>query len=336
MTQRTGDRPLFGVVLVLVGVAFLSTMDAAMKVLLDGGLGGGLGGGLAVVQILAVRSWLVVPVLTAWALTNGGIARLKTKQIKFHLARVVLGAGAPLFFFTSLKTLGLAEATTIAFGAMFLMTALSTVVLKERVGPHRWAGVALGFSGVVLAMQPTTQVFDVGALYALLAAVFYALFMLMTRKLGTGEGALKQVLYFHAWLGLVCTVAMIFDNRPLQSQEGMLIALVGALVVVAHLCLTRGFTLAPVGLLAPFEYTALIWAAVLGYLVFGDVPGVELVAGAGIIVAAGLYLIYRETRGAKKRTALPTAGPVAVPGVASLEANESLEANKSLEVNEKD
>lgn len=314
MTQQTSSAPLFGVLLVTIAVAVLTVMDATIKVLLDGGL--------AVLQILALRSWLVVPFMAAWALKAGGLAALKTQRLKLHLLRMVLGTGAPLFFFTSLKTLPLADATTIFFGATFIMTALSVVVLKEHVGPHRWAAVVLGFVGVLIAMRPTGEALDTGSLYALGSAVSYALFILATRKLGSSEGALKQVLYFHVWLGVLGTASLPFTYRPYTTEEIMIVALAGALVVTGHLCLTRAFSIASVGLVAPFEYSALVWAALLGYLVWGDVPGLQVVLGAGIIVASGLYLMYRETLSVRRSkrearaeatlAAAAAAGPVAL------------------------
>lgn len=300
-------QPLLGIALVLAAVGFLSVMDALVKVLVDGGL--------AVLQMLALRSWLVVPVMAAWALRGGGLSALKTRRPGLHLLRVVLGSGAPLMFFTSLKTLPLADATTIFFGTTFLMTALSVPVLKEHVGPHRWAAVIVGFVGVVVAMRPSGDVIDVGALYALGASVSYALFMLVTRKLGSSESALKQVLYFHLGLCLLATASLPFVYRPYTGDEVALVAVIGVLVVGGHLCLTRGFSVAPVGVVAPFEYSAMIWAAALGYLVWGDVPGPFVVVGAALIVLSGLYLTYREARAgvrARRARAVSAEGPVAV------------------------
>lgn len=310
MTDKLRNAPLAGVVLVLIAVALLAMMDTVMKLLIDGGL--------AVLQILALRSALVVPLMVAWALKQGGLTGFKTDRVKLHLLRVVLGTGAPLFFFNSLKTLPLADATTIFFGATFIMTALSVVVLKEKVGPHRWAAVILGFVGVLIAMRPSGEALDIGSLYALGSSVSYALFILATRKLGSSEGALKQVLYFHVWIGALGAISLFFEYRPFSAQEVALAAVAGALVVVGHLCLTQAFSIASVGLVAPFEYSALVWAALLGYAVWGDVPGLQVVLGAGVIVASGLYLMYREMRTARRdrseiRAAAALAGVEAAP-----------------------
>lgn len=302
MTNRTTDIPVLGIALILAAMGFLSVMDATVKTLMDDGM--------AVVQMLALRSWMIVPVMAVWMGNRGGVASFKTGQVKLHLLRVVLGTGAPLFFFSALKTLPLADATTIFFGATFIMTALSVPVLGEKVGPHRWLAVALGFIGVMIAMRPSGALIDVGALYAFGASVAYSLFMLATRKLGAGEGTVKQVLYFHAWLGIVSTAALPFVYRPFTGDEVLVIVVIGGLVVAGHLCMTRAFALAPVALLAPFEYTTLVWATILGYLFFGDFPGPYTVAGATLIVLSGLYLVYRESRtGGLKRSPVPSPAP---------------------------
>lgn len=302
MIESRPNAPVLGVLLILAAMALLSGMDALVKGLMVDGM--------AVVQMLALRSWLVVPVMAGWAVRRGGTAAVKTARPGLHLLRVALGTGAPLFFFSALKTLSLGDATTIFFGATFIMTALSVPLLKERVGPHRWVVVVAGFVGVVIAMRPSGAVISLGALYAFGASVSYSLFALATRKLGPEEGTVKQVLYFHGWLGIVSTAALPFVFRPYASGEVAVIAGVGGLVVVGHLCMTRAFHVAPVGLVAPFEYTALVWAVVFGYLAWGDVPGVHTVAGAALIVASGVYLAVREARAHRNaRPLVPSPAP---------------------------
>lgn len=314
------SAPLLGVLLVLLAVALLSAMDASVKLLLDGGI--------SALQMLALRSWLVVPLLLGWAWRRGGgPAAITTKRWKLHFLRVAIGTGSPLFFFTAIKTLPLADATTIFFGSSFIMTGLSVVMLKERVGPHRWSAVVGGFIGVVIAMRPSLDM-DIGALYALAASISYSFFILMTRVLGSGEGSLKQVIYFHAWLGLVGSVSLPFVYSPFSLRDVELIIIIGILVVTGHLSMTKAYSIAPVALLVPFGYTAMIWSALLGYAFWDHVPGVEVLVGGAVIVLSGLYLTYRETlaarrerqrdRAEKAEAAAAADGPVAVitPGAA--------------------
>lgn len=298
---------MLGMALIAAAMLALSAMDATIKLLLECGL--------AVVQVLAPRSWIVVLVLLAWAVRRDGVAGISTRRPWLHIVRVVSGLGAPLFFFSALRTLPLADATTIVFGATFMTTGLSALVLKETVGRHRWAAVAVGFAGVVVAMRPSGTVADVGVFYAFGAAVSYSLLVLTTRKLGSGEGTVKQVLYFHIGIGVVSTLALPFDYRPYESGDGLLIGLSTVLVIAGHIGMTRALHLAPVGLLAPVEYTSLIWAAALGLVIWGDVPPPHTIAGAAIIVASGLYLVYRESRqGRSPRMPVPGV-PEDNPGV---------------------
>jgi len=315
MVESAPNTNLQGIVLILLGVLLLTVMDAVVKVLLDGGF--------SVLQILAVRSWFVAPAMAFWAWRVSSGRVLHTKRPALHFARVVLGFFAPFFFFSSLNTLPLADATVIFFGATFIMTALSVPLLKEYVGPHRWAAVVVGFLGVVVAANPSGDFFQSGAVLAMLSSLSYALFMLITRWMGPGEGAFKQVLYFHVWVGVVASAFVYADFKPMTVGDLGLVILVSVIAVSGHLCLTRGFSIAPVGVVAPFEYSAMVWASLMGYWMWGDIPGNATIIGAAIIVASGLYLLHRETRLQRRQGALeadaieaapaPIAVPVSVP-----------------------
>lgn len=326
--HRDGEHSnLIGIALILMAVVLLSSMDGAMKHLIESGY--------SVLQILAVRSWIVLPLLLLWLPRSGGLSALKTQRKGLHLLRVAVGFGAPFFFFQSLRLLPLADATVIFFGATFIMTALSVPILKEKVGVHRWSAIGVGFLGILVAANPAGEVFNIGALYAFCASVSYALFILITRLMGQnqneGEGTFKLVFFFHVWVGLVSTVAVVFGVAGLSfqpiafapSMDGMGgIITVSLLVIVGHFCLMRAFSVAPIGVLAPFEYTALIWSALIGYLVWGDVPGLNFWGGASLVVASGIYMVQRENKLRKEgraTTADPTveatveAGPLPVP-----------------------
>ena len=176
------------------------------------------------------------------------------------------------------------------------MTALSVPLLKEHVGLHRWTAVVLGMVGVVIAANPTGDFLTGGAFYAILASLAYALIMLISRWMGPGESAFKQVFYFNAWACIVGTGFSIFAFVPMPPIDLGWAFATGALSVLGHLCLTRAFTIAPVGLVAPFEYSILIWATLIGALVWGHIPGTGVMTGAAIIVASGFYLIHRERK----------------------------------------
>jgi len=293
MMIDTHRHNMQGIALILLGALLLSVMDGVIKILLERDF--------SVLQILAVRSWFVVPVMLIWAWRTLPGGALRTKRPGLHFVRVLVGFFAPLAFFKALQTMALADATVIFFGTTFVMTALSVPLLREYVGPHRWAAVIVGFVGVMIAANPDGDFFQSGAVYALLASFAYAVFMLITRWMGrkgdgVGEGAFKQVLYFNVWVGLVASAFAWGDFKSMTPIDVGWVAIAGAFAVVGHLCLTRGFSIAPIGLVAPFEYSAMVWAGLIGFVLWGHVPGLSTVVGGGVIVASGLYLLHRETR----------------------------------------
>ncbi|PHS75615.1 MAG: hypothetical protein COB59_11395 [Rhodospirillaceae bacterium] len=286
MNNETHSQNMRGIALVLLGAFLLSVMDGVMKHLLEQGY--------SVLQMMAVRGWFMVPIMLVWAKWKLPSGALKTTRPGIHFLRVIIGFGAPLFFFTSLQTMHLADATVIVFGSTFLMTALSVPLLKEHVGPHRWAAVVIGMVGVVIAANPTADFISGGAFYAMFASLAYALMMLITRWMGPGESAFKQVFYFNVWSASVATAFSISEFISMPMADIAWVFLTGALSVLGHLSLTRAFSIAPVGLVAPFEYSFMIWSTLIGFLVWGYIPGSSIMTGAAIIVASGFYLIHRE------------------------------------------
>lgn len=310
-----------GILLILAGAFLLSCMDGMMKVLLERGY--------PVLQLLAVRGWMIVPVMTVWVWACMPKGTLTTRRPLMHFVRVVIGLSAPFFFFSALERMPLADATVIFFGTTFIMTALSVPILKERVGPHRWGAVVVGFIGVLIAINPGGDILSGGAVFAFLSSLGYAGMMLFTRWMGPGEGAFKQVYYFHAWAALAGTLAAVFyyGVEPMSAADVGLLAIAGTLAVTGHLCLTRAFSIATVGTVAPFEYTALVWASLVGFVGWGHIPGGATITGAVIIVMSGLYLLHRETRIAKADTVMEgSPPPVAAPVPAVLAAKDGGES----------
>lgn len=305
----TGNRNLIGVGYILAGIGFLSIMDSVAKAL--------VGADYSVMQIIAIRGWIILVAMLLVLPRMGGLKALRTEQPFKHLIRVVVGFAAPYFFFSSLKELGLADATVIFFGGgTFLMTALSVPLFKEYVGPHRWGAVIVGFVGVLIAAQPSSGVFQVEALFAIASGASYALLVLATRWLGPSEGTFRPVFYYNLGLAVIASFALPLSFKAMPSHDVVTLAAMAALAVAGHFGITRAFHTAPVSLLAPFEYTAIIWAAVLGYLIWSDIPATNVLIGAGIIISCGLYLIHREARAEKvkrrEEAALIAADPLII------------------------
>ncbi len=276
-----------GIGYILGGIGCLAGMDAVAKVL--------VGADYSVIQILAVRGWIIALALILFLPRLGGLMALRTDQPYKHGLRMAVGFTSPFLFFTALKDLGLADVTVIFFGgATFLMTALSALWFKESVGPHRWGAITLGFIGVLIAASPTGGVFQAEALYAFASGATYALMVLMTRWLGPNEGTFRPVFYYNVGMAVAATAALPLAFTPMPPVDSATVALMAVLAIGGHFGVTRAFQTASVSLLAPFEYTALLWAALLGYLFWSEVPTANVLVGAAVIFVSGLYLLRRE------------------------------------------
>lgn len=198
--------------------------------------------------------------------------------------------------FVSLTYLPMAEATAIGFTGPLFITALSVPFLGERVGWHRWIAVIVGLAGVIMIIRPGGAVWHWSACMALGGAISFACFQLITRQLASDDRHQTTLLYTSiggtAWSSLVVP---FFWTTPTADHLAMFL-IIGAMGAGAHFCMIQAFSRAEASLLAPFNYSKLIWASILGYLVFEDVPGVDTLIGGTVIATAGLYVLYREGR----------------------------------------
>jgi len=296
--MHSTDRPLRGIVLMVCGIGAFATMDAIVKWLTSD---------YSVAQIIALRSWFGLPVLFLIVRYEGGVKALRTRRPLAHFGRYILVLGLSFSFFWALSQMKLVDAVAISFAAPILITALSVPLLSETVGWRRWAAIGVGFIGVLVMLRPGTGVFQWAALVVLCSVVFYSLLMITTRALKFTENTASLI--FYPQVGMSMTGVLIapwFWTTPTPVDFG-LFALAGIVGSVGILCITHAFRLAPAAVVSPFEYTALIWATLLGFLLWDELPDSVTVAGALIVAASGLYIIYRETR--KARPKLPGVDP---------------------------
>jgi drug/metabolite transporter (DMT)-like permease len=283
---ETSDRPAIGILLMLTGIAGFAIMDAIIK---------WMTADYPVVQVAALRSWFGLPLLCLMVLRGGGLRQLKTSRPLVHVGRYALVLGLTLSFFWALSQMKLVDAIAISFAAPIFITALSVLILRETVGLHRWMAVGVGFVGVLVMLRPGFGVFQWAALSVLASVVFYALLMITTRAFKSTESTASLMLYPQLGMTLTGIVAApFFWVTPGLADLG-LFALAGVFGSVGIMCITQAFRLAPPAVVSPFEYTALIWATLLGFALWGDLPDGITLIGAGIVVASGLYIIYRET-----------------------------------------
>ncbi len=276
------------IALMVTAVSCFSLIDVTAKLLI---------GDISVYQILWVRFVVFVALFGLYVPPWRWPALVAGPR----LGLLVLRGGIPIFaagaFFVALKSMELADATAIFFASPFFLTALSVPLLGERVGLHRWFAVILGFSGVLIVIQPGAGAFGLIGFLPLGAALFYSLFQLMTRYLA-GQVQPQATLFFTGMVGMVVTAvpAIIFWVWPSPLQWALLVA-GGAVNICIHFLLIQAFARAPAPVLSPFNYMQIFAAVILGYLVFGDIPGLTTFIGVAFIVAAGLYMVRRERLG---------------------------------------
>ena len=219
-----------------------------------------------------------------------------TQRIKLQIFRSILIFGAGVTFWRALMFLPLADCVVIAFVSPLLVTALSVPLLGERVGIHRWGVVIFGLFGVMFVIRPGMRIVHWASILPLIAALFYANFQITTRILGRIDDALTSLFYTSVSGLILSSIAVLFVWVSPSLEQWLILVWLGFLGVAGHYFMIKAFELAPVSLLAPFDYTALIWATLLGFVLFGDLPDAWTIMGAIIIISSGLYLIKRERR----------------------------------------
>jgi S-adenosylmethionine uptake transporter len=279
-------RVVAGIGLAALGYSLFSVQDALVKWLVVA---------YGVPQILFMRS--IVITLIALAIARGDVTAVRRSDNKKPmLLRTGLMFAAWLCFYSTGRRLGLAEMTTLYFAAPIIVVALSGPLLGERVGSAHWLAVIAGFAGVVLAAAPAGSVDPAPAAMALFAAACWAGSILLIRFMSRSETTATVMLVTNTLFALACAVMLPWSwITPTLTDLGLMLAL-GLVAGAGQWFLYQGFRDAPAAVLAPIEYTGLIWAFLYGYLIWADVPKVQVFAGAALIAASSLGLVWYERR----------------------------------------
>jgi drug/metabolite transporter (DMT)-like permease len=273
---------------VIAAMLLFTILDAMVKYL--------AARGYSTWQLVFCRSVFSFVVILPLVGAQGGVRALATRRPLDHFSRAAIGLGALWFWFYAYREIPLADAYALSFSAPLFMTALSVPLLGEQVGRHRWIAVLVGLIGVLIMIRPGSGVLDPSAFFVLLSALLYALAMILLRGLGGTEPTLRTVFYFTLFCTVVSAVSLPFAGRlPASAGDAALLVGIGLLGGVAQLCLTEAYRCAPVSVVAPFDYTAMLWAVLLGMAVFGEQPGWPVLAGAAVVIASGLYILRRES-----------------------------------------
>ncbi|MEP3429578.1 MAG: DMT family transporter [Roseibium sp.] len=287
-----GARPTIraGLIYICVGISCLSISDA---------IGKALAANYPVLQILFLRNLTALPFVIAIAWKLAGRSALISYKPMAHLVRGGIWVLAATTFFTSLKYLGLAEATTLVFIAPIFITAMSALFLKEHVGWRRWTAVLVGFIGVVIVMRPGVGTFQTASLLPLATAFLYAALMLSARWVDKNESVWTMMLYLVATGCLISAFSLPFVWTPPKAEHIGLFLGIALFGTAGVTLITQAFRIAPASTIAPFEYTALLWATLLGWLFWREIPDAITYVGAAVIIASGIFIVLREREAAK-------------------------------------
>ena len=274
------------VVMMLACVLVFCLMDAMLKA---------LSAHYSPFQVAALRGASSLPWLVAWAAMTTGLRPLLRARWSLHLLRGAIGIMMMAAFVFALQTLPLSTAYTIFFVAPLLITALSVPILREHVGPRRWTAIALGFVGVLVVLRPgSAGILTTAGLAVLLAAFGYAASAITVRILARTDSTQSMVVWLMLFMAVGAGALAWPDWRGIQSQHAWLVFGLGVSGALGQYLITEAFRLGEASLLAPLEYTALVWGVLLDATLWGVLPGAVTWLGAAIIVASGLYMFRRE------------------------------------------
>jgi len=250
-----------------------------------------------------VQSLLMLLILLA---AGGGVAALRTQHLAGNLIRGFLMGFGGLCFFTAVKYMPLGDAMAVFFAEPLILTLLSAIFLKEKVGWRRFSAVGIGLIGTMIVIQPSFEIFGAVSLLPLATAVTFAIYLILNRKLGAKESPLVMQLYagiggwmfagFAMLVGPSMGFADLSFGLPHGIQPWLLLLLLGTIGTVSHLMVVHAFKLAPASMLAPFQYLEIVNAVLVGLIVFGDFPTPSKWFGIAIIIGSGFYVFMRERK----------------------------------------
>jgi len=285
--SRGSSSPGKGIAAMVIGGALMTANDAVLK---------WLSGDYPAGQIMFLRGlFMFVPIgFLVWR--AGGLAALRPANRKAHMARAMLVVTGSFLFISGLRYLPLADAISVSFAGPLFIIALAPRLLGETVGLRRWSAVLIGFVGVLVIIRPTGEAAQWAAIFPLAASFSGAFRDILTRLLSSRETTVSLLFYTTFGVVFAGLMTLPFGWQPLAVPDILLFALGGTLIGVGHFCLIECFRHAEAAVVVPFKYATIVWATMLGFLIWGDVPDGWTIAGGTIVIGSGLYIIRRETR----------------------------------------
>ena len=281
-------RTIVGIALMLGAMAVLPFLDVVAKTLGQQGM--------PILQIVWARLAFGALLTLPFTLRHGGAAAIWPDRPAYHTLRAALLIAATFLFFSALKYLPIADALAIFFVQPLILTAISPLLLREKVGPRRWAAVAVGFIGTLVIIRPGLTEVNPGTFLALGSGASLAVYFAMTRRISGRAPAM--VTTFHTGLmgTILTTLAVLPLWEPPTPAQWVLLFLIGVIATAGHYLIVRAYDHAEASLLAPLAYTEMVMATFLGWWFFGDFPDGWTFAGVAILIACATYISVRERR----------------------------------------
>jgi drug/metabolite transporter (DMT)-like permease len=276
-----------GITFMFVDVLLFTFMDIVIKWLGEAGY--------PTMQLMFFRSFFAFVPLSLVVFRGSWRTALRINDWKGHAIRCVGGGISMAGFFYAFKVMPLSDVIAIGFAAPIFITALSIPLLGEHVGIRRWSACLVGFAGVLVIVQPGPGMLESGALVALGATVFYAIAAISVRKLSRTETNASIIFSFTFSVTVVSACFLPFQwVSPKSLFDLALLILLGLLGGTAQIFMTEAFRATSISIVMPFEYTAILWTVILQYLIWHSVPGLNLWLGAPLVIASGIYIVWRE------------------------------------------
>ena len=245
-------------------------------------------------QIIWARYAVIMAIVVPLMWRRGSRGLLRTRNLLLHALRGVLLLLSSILFVFALRELPLELCTAISFASPLYVTALSIPLLHEKVGVRRWSAVGIGFLGVIVILRPGQAAFQWAMLLPLVSSFCWALGLIITRRMRGSEAPLTVLVYSSlvGWLLITPLALPVWD--PPTGFEWLLLVAIGVMNAIGQYLVIRAFMMAPASMLAPFSYSAIVWAVLIGATVFGTFPDVPTLSGTLVLIAAGLYVWHRE------------------------------------------
>lgn len=289
-------KPVLGIGLKVLSALVFTLMSAGLKI---------VSARYPTGELVFFRSAFAIVPLLIWLSWRGDlVASLRTKSIGGHFLRGIMGSSAMFSGFFALSFLPLHESIAIGYAAPLIVVVLAAVMLKETVRAYRWAAVSIGFVGVLIMLSPHLGASlsagglqagaGIGALFAIFGAFCSAGAAIQVRRLTASEKTGAIVLYFSLLTTLLGLSTLALGWRMPTGLDAVLLVSIGILGGIGQILMTQSYRYADTSIIAPFEYTTMIWALLIGWFAFGDLPTATVSIGAGIVAAAGLFVLWRE------------------------------------------